>query len=113
MLGLVFLLTGELLHVAGQAAFLIDVNQIGAVLRFTGAAILTVAMIGYHLPVLRTVTRKVLSAVLTTLISGGLIFIGILVVLTVSQQEVRALRDRVGHCGWPSCWGRSSTRCVC
>jgi signal transduction histidine kinase len=89
MLGLVFLLTGELLMWLDKAAFLIDVNQIGAVLRFTGAAILTVAMISYHLPVLRTVTRKVLSAVLTTLISGGLIFIGILVVLTVSQQEVQ------------------------
>ncbi|HTP08342.1 MAG TPA: GAF domain-containing sensor histidine kinase, partial [Anaerolineae bacterium] len=66
--------------------FLIDVNQIGAVFRFSGAAILTWAMISYHLPVLRNVTRRIMSAILTTLIGGGLIFVGMLVVLSVAQQ---------------------------
>jgi signal transduction histidine kinase len=88
MLGLVFLLTGELLMWLDKAAFLIDVNQIGAALRFGGVTILTVAMISYHLPVLRAVTRKLLAAVLTTLIVGGLIFVGMLVVLTVAQQTI-------------------------
>lgn len=44
MLALAFLLTGELLMWFDKAAFLIDVNQIGAVLRFSGVVILTVAM---------------------------------------------------------------------
>ncbi len=86
MLGLVFLLTGELLMWLEKTAFLIDVNQIGVALRFGGVAILTVAMISYHLPVLRNITRRLLSGVLTTLIVGGLIFIGMLVVLSVAQQ---------------------------
>ena len=88
MLGLVFLLTGELLMWLDKAAFLIDVNQIGAALRFGGATILTVAMVRYHLPVLRQLTRQLLAAVLTTFIIGGLIFFGILVVLSVAQQTV-------------------------
>jgi signal transduction histidine kinase len=88
MLGLAFLLTGELLMWFNKTAFLIDVNQIGDVLRLLGVVILTVAMINYHLPVLRTVTRKVLSAVLTVLAVGGLIFFGMLVVLSVTQQEI-------------------------
>jgi signal transduction histidine kinase len=88
MLGLAFLLTGELLMWFDKAAFLIDVNQIGAVLRFSGVVILTVAMISYHLPVLRTVTRKVLSGVLTLLAVGGLIFIGMLLVLSITQQVI-------------------------
>jgi signal transduction histidine kinase len=87
MLGLVFLLSGELLMWLDKAAFLVDVNQIGSVLRFGGVVILTVAMISYHLPVLRTVTRRVLSAVLSTLAVGGLVFIGILMVLSVTRQE--------------------------
>jgi signal transduction histidine kinase len=86
MLGLFFLLTGELLMWLDKSAFLIDVNQIGAVLRFSGASILTWAMISYHLPVLRNVTRRLTSAVLTTLFIGGLIFIGMLVVLSAAQQ---------------------------
>jgi signal transduction histidine kinase len=88
MLGLVFLLTGELLMWLDKAAFLIDVNQIGAVLRFGGASILTVAMVRYHLPVLRQLTRQLLAAVLTTFIIGGLIFFGMLVVLSIAQQTV-------------------------
>jgi signal transduction histidine kinase len=88
MLGLLFLLTGELFMWLDKAAFLIDVNQIGAVLRFCGVAVLTWAMISYHLPVLRRITRQVLGAVLTTLIVGGLIFIGILVVLGAAQQTL-------------------------
>ena len=88
MLGMVFLLTGELLMWLEKGAFLIDVNQIGAVLRFGGVAILTVAMVSYHLPVLRTLTRHLLTIVLTTLFIGGLIFIGILVVLSIAQQVI-------------------------
>ncbi len=88
MLGLAFLLTGELLMWFDKAAFLIDVNQIGAVLRFSGVVILTVAMVNYHLPVLRRITRKVLSGVLTLLAVGGLIFIGMLLVLSTTQQEI-------------------------
>jgi signal transduction histidine kinase len=89
MLGMVFLLTGELLMWLDKAAFLIDVNQIGAVVRFAGAAILTVAMISYHLPVLRRVTRQLMGAMLTILTVGGLIFLGMLVVLGAAQQEIR------------------------
>jgi signal transduction histidine kinase len=88
MLGLVFLLTGELFMWFDKRAFLIDVNQIGAVLRFVGVIVLTVAMVSYHLPVLRTVTRQLLAAVLTTMFVGGLIFFGMLVVLSIAQQEV-------------------------
>lgn len=88
LLGLLFLLLGELLMWLDKAAFMVDVNQIGAVLRFSGAVILTIAMISYHLPVLRTVTRQLLSGTLTTLFIGGLIFLGIMTVLTVAQQEV-------------------------
>jgi len=86
MLGLVFLLTGELFMWLDKEAFLIDVNQIGAVLRFSGATILAWAMISYHLPVLRNFTRRLMSGMLTTLIIGGLIFIGMLVVLSAAQQ---------------------------
>jgi signal transduction histidine kinase len=86
MLGLVFVLTGELLMWLEKSAFLVDVNQIGAALRFGGVTILTVAMVRYHLPVLRSITRRLMSSVLTTLIIGGLIFIGMLVVLTIAQQ---------------------------
>lgn len=86
MLGLLFLLTGELLMWLEKSAFLVDVNQIGTVLRYSGTAILTWAMISYHLPVLRNFTRRLLSTVLTTLIVGGLIFIGMLVVLSAAQQ---------------------------
>ena len=88
MLGLLFLLTGELLMWFDKRAFLIDVNQIGAVLRFVGVIVLTVAMVSYHLPVLRTLTRQLLAGVLTTLFVGGLIFAGMLVVLSIAQQEV-------------------------
>ncbi len=88
MLGLVFLLTGELLMWFDKRAFLIDVNQIGAVLRFIGVIILTVAMVSYHLPVLRTVTRQLLAGVLTTLFVGGLIFAGMLMVLSIAHQEI-------------------------
>jgi signal transduction histidine kinase len=88
MLGLLFLLMGELLMWFDKRAFLIDVNQIGAVLRFVGVIILTVAMVSYHLPVLRTLTRQLLAGVLTTLFVGGLIFAGMLVVLSIAQQEV-------------------------
>ena len=112
MLGLMFLLTGELLMWFDKAAFLIDVNQIGAVLRFGGVVILTVAMINYHLPVLRTVTRQVLSGVLTTLIVGGLIFIGMLVVLSITQQEIGAGRDRGGDYRGRSAGGLSFIRCA-
>jgi signal transduction histidine kinase len=88
MLGLLFLLTGELFMWFDKRAFLIDVNQIGAVLRFVGVIVLTVAMVSYHLPVLRTLTRQLLAGVLTTLFVGGLIFAGMLVVLSIAQQEV-------------------------
>ncbi len=86
MLGLVFLLTGELMMWLDKGIFLVDVNQIGAAMRFGGAAILTVAMISYHLPVLRNLTRRLLSAALTIAIIGGLIFCGILVVYSIAQQ---------------------------
>jgi signal transduction histidine kinase len=88
MLGLLFLMTGELLMWLERSAFAIDVNQIGAVLRFSGTAILTWALITYHLPVLRNITRRLMSIVLTTLIIGGLIFSGILAVLSVAQQTL-------------------------
>ncbi len=88
MLGLVFLLVGELLMGFDKRAFLIDVNQIGAVLRFVAVIVLTVAMVSYHLPVLRTVTRQLLAGILTTLFVGGLIFGGMLAVLSVAQQEI-------------------------
>lgn len=89
MLGLMFLLAGELLMWLDKAAFQVDVNQIGAVLRFIGAAILTAAMISYHLPVLRSLTRQMLTIVLTTLLISSLIFIGMLVVLSIAQQEIQ------------------------
>ncbi len=89
MLGLVFLLTGELFMWADKRAFLFDINQVGTVLRFVGVVVLTVAMVSYHLPVLRTLTRQLVAAVLTTLFVGGLIFAGMLVVLSVAQQEVK------------------------
>ncbi len=88
MLGLLFLLMGELLMWLENSAFAIDVNQIGAVLRFSGTAILTWALITYHLPVLRNITRRLMSIVLTTVIIGGLIFSGIMVVLSVAQQTL-------------------------
>ena len=89
MLGLVFLLTGELLMWMDKRAFLFDINQVGAVLRFVGVTVLTVAMVSYHLPVLRTVTRRLLAGVLTTIFVGGLIFSGMLIVLSVAQQEIK------------------------
>ena len=88
MLGLLFLLSGELLMWLEKSAFLFDVNQIGAVLRFSGAIVLTVAMVSYHLPVLRTVTRRLLAVVLTAVFIGGLIFAGMLVVLTIVRDHV-------------------------
>lgn len=88
MLGLVFLLSGELLIWLDKSAFVVDVNQIGVVLRFVGVSILTVAMVSYHLPILRTVTRQLLGAVLTTIFVGGLIFVGMLVVLSVAQDKL-------------------------
>ena len=89
MLGLVFLLTGELCMWLDKRAFLFDINQVGAVLRFVGVLILTVAMVSYHLPVLRAVTRRLLAGVLTTIFVGGLIFFGMLIVLSVAQQEIK------------------------
>jgi signal transduction histidine kinase len=88
MLGLLVLFFGELMMWLDKAAFLIDVNQIGAALRLLGVIVLTFAMISYHLPVLRSLTRQVLSIVLATLIIGSLIFTGMLVVMTVAQQEI-------------------------
>jgi signal transduction histidine kinase len=88
MLGLVFLLSGEFMMWLDKAAFLIDVNQIGAAVRLFGVIILTVAMISYHLPVLRALTRKALAIVLSTFFISGLIFAGMLVVLTIAQQEI-------------------------
>jgi signal transduction histidine kinase len=89
MLGLVFLLTGELMMWMDKRAFQIDINQVGAVLRFVGVTVLTVAMVSYRLPVLRVVTRRLLAAVLTTIFVGGLIFFGILIVLSAAQQEIK------------------------
>jgi signal transduction histidine kinase len=88
MLGLLFLFSGELLMWLDKSAFLIDVNQIGAAVRFAGVVILTVAMVSYHLPVLRTVTRQLLATVLTTIFVGGLILAGMLVVLSIAQYRL-------------------------
>ncbi len=88
MLGLVFLFTGEFLMWLYKAAFLVDVNQIGAVVRLLGVMVLTFAMISYHLPVLRAVTRRILAITLTTVFIGGLIFGGMLVVLGMTNQVV-------------------------
>jgi signal transduction histidine kinase len=88
MLGLIVLFFGELMMWLDKATFLIDVNQIGAAMRLLGVIVLTFAMISYHLPVLRSLTRQVLSIVLATLIIGSLIFAGMLVVMTVARQEI-------------------------
>ena len=88
LLGLSLTLGGELLMWLKKGV-LIDVNQIGAALRFMGVIALTVATISYYLPVLRSFARQALIQVLilalTTLVISALIFGGIRLVLTIEE----------------------------
>ena len=87
LLGLIAIIGGECLTQLDKTSFLIDVVQIGLFIRFIGAMVITVAMTNYHLPVLRTFARQALAAIITTLLLGGLILVGVLIVLTVAHED--------------------------
>ncbi len=86
LMSLLFILSGELLMWLDKRAFAIDVNQVGAVVRFIGVIFLTVAAISYHLPVLRSFARQALTVMLATLFVSALIFGGIVLILSIEQQ---------------------------
>ena len=88
LMGMLLVLSGEMLTLLDRSLFLFDTLQIGLVTRFLGTIVLAMAVVNYHLPVLRTVARRAFTAMLTTLVLGGLIFAGMWVVLTTSQQQV-------------------------
>lgn len=88
LLGLLFVLGGEGLTLLERSLFLVDMLQIGLVVRFLGTMVLAVAAVNYQLPVLKTVARRALTAAFTTAIFGGLIFAGMWVVLATSEQPV-------------------------
>ena len=86
--GMLLVLTGEGLTLLERSRYLFDMTQIGLVTRFLGVIVLAVAAVNYHLPVLRNLARRVVIAMLSTLMLGGLIFAGMWVVLTTSEQQV-------------------------
>ncbi|HZY41475.1 MAG TPA: ATP-binding protein, partial [Anaerolineae bacterium] len=88
LLGLLLVLGGEALTLLERSQYLVDVTQIGLVVRFLGAIVVAVAAVNHQLPVLKTVARRALTAAFTTAIFGGLIFAGIWMVLTTSAQQV-------------------------
>ncbi len=88
MLGSLFVIGGEGLTLFNRALFVIDVHQIGLVVRFLGVIVITVAMIEYHLPVLRSFARRGLVAIVTTLILSALILAGMWLVLTSTNQSI-------------------------
>jgi signal transduction histidine kinase len=88
LMGMLLVLSGEALTLLDRSRYLFDMTQIGLVTRFLGVIVLTVASVNYHLPVLRTLARRAFTAMLTTLMLGGLIFAGMWVVLTTSQQQM-------------------------
>lgn len=88
LMGILLVLCGEAMTLLEREAFLIDVTQIGLVTRFLGTIVLVVAIVNYHLPVLRTLARRAFAALLTTLMLGGLIFAGMWIVLTTTSQQV-------------------------
>ena len=86
--GMLLVLSGEGLTLLDRSSYLFDMTQIGLVMRFLGVIVLVVAAVNYHLPVLRNVARRAITAMLSTLMLGGLIFAGMWVVLTTSEQQV-------------------------
>jgi signal transduction histidine kinase len=91
LLGMAAVVGGQGLVVLNKTLFVIDVNQIGLVVSFGGAILVTVAAINYHLPVLRMFARQALVAVLTTAFLGALIFAGIWIVLNTTQQPISVI----------------------
>jgi signal transduction histidine kinase len=86
LVALVLIIGGETLALLDKTRFLFDVVQVGLALRFIGTIILTIAAVSYHLPVLRTFVRQAFAVVISTLIIGGFIFGGIMLVLTTAAQ---------------------------
>ncbi len=88
LLGMLLVLSGEALTLLDRTKFLFDVLQVGLVVRFLGAILLAVAVLNYNLPVLRSVARRAMTALLTTVMLGAFIFAGMWIVLTTSEQQV-------------------------
>lgn len=85
-LGLV--IGGEGLTLLNRSRFVIDVAQVGVVVRLLGVILVAVATTNYHLPVLRRIVREVLVATVTTAFLAALIFAVMYLVLTSANQQV-------------------------
>lgn len=91
LLGTGLLIIGEALTLLDRSRLLFDTLQIGLVVRLLGAIVVAVAMVNYHLPVLRNIARQAFSALINTIVLTALFLGGIWVVLTTTGQQPSAV----------------------